>query len=75
MNFELGEELIAFQDMALKFAQREVLPRIKEEGFKRDLVAKMGKVGLFGCAFPPRFGGADSGFLAHSVESHEWKGP
>ena len=71
MNFELSEEVIAFQDMAFKFAQREVLPRIEEEGFKRDLVEKMGEVGLFGCAFPRRYGGADSGFVAHSVVCEE----
>jgi glutaryl-CoA dehydrogenase (non-decarboxylating) len=71
MNFELNEQEMAIQEMARRFAQREVLPRLAEEGFKRDLVAKMGEVGLFGCAFPPKFGGADSGFLAHSVVCEE----
>lgn len=71
MNFQLNEEIIAIQDMARKFTQREVLPRLKEDGFKRDLVASMGELGLFGCAFPPRYGGSDSGFLAHSVVCEE----
>ena len=31
----------------------------------------MGELGYFGCAFPPRFGGSDSGFLAHSVVCEE----
>ena len=71
MDFELSEEVIAIQDMALKFAQREVLQRVDEDGFNRDLVTKMGELGLFGCAFPPRYGGSDSGFLAHSVVCEE----
>jgi len=71
MNFDLTEEIVAMQDMARKFAEREVLPRAKEDAFKRDLVAKMGELGLFGCAFPPRYGGVDAGFLAHSVVCEE----
>jgi glutaryl-CoA dehydrogenase (non-decarboxylating) len=71
MNFDLNEETLAMQDMARKFGEREVLPRIKEEGFKRDLVTKMGELGLFGCAFPRRYGGVDAGFLAHSVVCEE----
>jgi len=71
MNFDLTEEIVAMQDMARKFAEREVLPRAKEDAFKRDMVAKMGELGLFGCAFPPRYGGVNAGFLAHSVVCEE----
>lgn len=74
MDFELNEEVRAIGDMARKFAQKEVLPRAKEEGFKRDLVTEMGELGLFGCAFPPKYGGSDSGFLAHSVVCEEISG-
>lgn len=31
----------------------------------------MGELGLFGCAFPQRFGGSGSGFLAHSIVCEE----
>jgi len=71
MNFDLTEEIVAMQDMARKFAEQDVLPRAKEDVFKRDLVAKMGELGLFGCAFPPRYGGVGAGFLAHSVVCEE----
>jgi len=47
MNFDLTEEIVAMQDMARKFAEREVLPRVREDAFNRDLVAKMGELGLF----------------------------
>jgi glutaryl-CoA dehydrogenase (non-decarboxylating) len=71
MDFGLGEEVTAIQNMARKFAQQEILSGPEEDGFKRDLVTKMGELGLFGCAFPPRYGGSDSGFLAHSVVTEE----
>lgn len=71
MNFELSIETQAMLDAARRFVEKEIEPRAKEEGFKRDLVSKMGELGYFGCAFPPRFGGSDSGFLAHSVVCEE----
>jgi glutaryl-CoA dehydrogenase (non-decarboxylating) len=71
MNFDLNEETRAVQEMARRFAEKEVLPRVKEDCFKRDLVSQMGELGLFGSAFPPRYGGTDFGFLAHSVVCEE----
>jgi glutaryl-CoA dehydrogenase (non-decarboxylating) len=71
MNFELNEETQSILDTARRFVEREVRPRAKEDGFKRDIVSKMGGLGFFGCAFPPRYGGSDSGFLAHSVVCEE----
>ena len=71
MNFDLTEEIAAMQDMARRFAEREVLPRLKEDVFKRDLVEKMGELGFFGCAFPSRYSGIGAGFLAHSVVCEE----
>jgi glutaryl-CoA dehydrogenase (non-decarboxylating) len=71
MDFELPEEVKAVQEMARRFAEKEVLPRVKEACFKRDLVSQMGELGLFGSAFPIRYGGTDFGFLAHSVVCEE----
>lgn len=71
MDFELTEETKATQREAYRFAQKEVLRRIHEEGFKRDLVMKMGELGFFGCALPVPYGGSDLGFLAHSVVCEE----
>ena len=66
MDFELPREIKAVQKETRRFARQEVLPRLKEDGFKRDLVSKMGEIGLFGSAFPDRYGGSNLGFLAHS---------
>jgi glutaryl-CoA dehydrogenase (non-decarboxylating) len=71
MNFELNEDTKNILETTRRFVKREVLPRIKEEGFKRDIVTKMGEMGLFGCAFPYRYAGSDAGFLAHSVVCEE----
>lgn len=71
MNFDLNDDQKAILETARRFSEREILPRLKEEGFKRDLVEKMGDLGFFGCAFPPGFGGTDMGFLAHSVVCEE----
>jgi alkylation response protein AidB-like acyl-CoA dehydrogenase len=71
MDFDLRNEIKAIQKEARRFARREIRPRIKEDGFKRDLVAAMGELGLFGCAFPIKYGGSDLGFVAHSVVCEE----
>jgi glutaryl-CoA dehydrogenase (non-decarboxylating) len=71
MDFDLTKEQQAIQDEARRFSRKEIAPRIKEDEFKRDLVSKMGELGFFGCAFPPKFGGTDLGFLSHSVVCEE----
>ncbi len=67
MDFDLSEEQAAMEQMAKNFAEKEVIPNLKREEFNPEIVAKMGQLGLFGCAFPEGLGGSDSGFLAHSV--------
>ena len=71
MNFDLNDDTRTMLETARRFVDREVAPRVKEDGFKRDLVSRMGELGFFGCAFPSRFGGSDCGFLAHSVVCEE----
>ncbi len=67
MDFNLNEEQSAMEQMAKTFGEKEVVPNLKKEEFNRQLVGKMGELGLFGCAFPEGMGGSASGFLAHSV--------
>ncbi|MFZ3047058.1 MAG: acyl-CoA dehydrogenase family protein [Desulfatirhabdiaceae bacterium] len=71
MNFELTKEVKAIQKEARRFATKDVLPRMNEDHFKRDLVSIMGELGFFGCAFPLKYGGTALGFLAHSVVCEE----
>ena len=75
MNFDLSEDIIAIQDVARKFVQNEVLPRVAEDEknhtFQRDIVKKMGDLGFFGCPVPEEYGGSGLGFLAHTVVTEE----
>lgn len=75
MNFDLSEDIIAIQDVARKFVQNEILPRVAEDEknhtFQRDIVKKMGDLGFFGCPIPEEYGGSNLGFLAHTVVTEE----
>jgi glutaryl-CoA dehydrogenase (non-decarboxylating) len=67
MDFELDETQKLMDDTAERFAKQEVMPWLERQGSLREIIPKMGELGLFGCAFPPRYGGSQAGFLAHSV--------
>ncbi|MDY7035992.1 MAG: acyl-CoA dehydrogenase family protein, partial [Thermodesulfobacteriota bacterium] len=75
MGFEFNEEIKALQDMARKFTQNEILPRVAEDEknhtFQKDIINKMGELGFFGCPIPEEYGGSNLGFLAHVVVTEE----
>lgn len=75
MDFELSEEIKAIQEMARKFTQNEITPRVAEDEenhtFQRDIINKMGGLGFFGCPIPEEYGGSNLGFLAHTVVTEE----
>ena len=75
MDFEFSEEVVAIRDMARKFAQNEILPRVAEDEenhtFQKDIINKMGELGFFGCPISEEYGGSNLGFLAHSVVTEE----
>ncbi|GAW93042.1 glutaryl-CoA dehydrogenase Acd [Calderihabitans maritimus] len=67
MNFALTEEQRMLQEMARKFAEKEILPTLEEDEknhrFRPELVRKMGELGFFGCAVDEEYGGNGMGFL------------
>lgn len=75
MDFRFSEEIAAIQEMARKFAQNEIRPRVTEDEanhtFQKDLINKMGELGFFGCPIPEEYGGSNLGFLAHAVVTEE----
>ena len=75
MDFELPEELAEVQKLARDFSEKEIAPSAakddKEHTFRKDLVAKMGSLGFFGCLIPEEYGGNGLGFLAHALISEE----
>lgn len=72
---ELSDELRAIRDMAKRFVQNEILPRVAEDEknhrFQKDLVKKMAELGFFGCPIPEEYGGSNLGFLAHAIVTEE----
>jgi glutaryl-CoA dehydrogenase (non-decarboxylating) len=75
MDFEFSEEIKALQDVARKFTQNEIVPRVAEDDknhvFQKDIITKMGELGFFGCPIPEEYGGSNLGFLAHTVVTEE----
>ena len=68
MDFDLSKEIKAIQKEARRYARREVIPRLQQDGFKRDIVTAMGDLGFFGCAFPVQYGGSDLGpYMAYEA--------
>ncbi len=67
MRFGLTDEQKMMQDMARDFAQKEILPTLKEDEvnhtFRPELVKKMASLGFFGCGLPEEYGGNGCGFL------------
>ena len=75
MNFGLGEEIDALRETVRRFATDEIAPRAAEidasNQFPPDLWEKMGALGLHGITVNEADGGADMGYLAHSVAIEE----
>lgn len=75
MEFELSEELKAVRQLAHDFAEKEIAPTVvlddQEHKFRKDLVQKMGELGIFGCVIPEEYGGTNLGFLALALISEE----
>jgi glutaryl-CoA dehydrogenase (non-decarboxylating) len=67
MDFRLNDVQEMMADTAERFAKKEIIPWLERKGDIRYMIGKMGAVGLFGCAFPPQYGGSQAGFLSHSV--------
>ena len=75
MNFGLGEDIDALQDLAFKFSQERIAPIAAEidktDEFPSHLWKELGDVGLLGITVPEEFGGVDMGYLAHAVALEE----
>jgi butyryl-CoA dehydrogenase len=69
MDFNLSEREKMIQSTAREFAVREVLPRAAEidrtAEFPRELAREMGRMGYFGLAYPPEYGGSSAGYVGY----------
>ncbi|MGP6085545.1 isovaleryl-CoA dehydrogenase [Antarctobacter jejuensis] len=75
MKFDLGEDVLALQEMVHKWAQERVKPMAAEidssNEFPAPLWREMGELGLLGITVPEELGGAGMGYLAHTVAVEE----
>lgn len=75
MNFELTEEQQMIQDMARKFAEREIKPVAAEldrtHKHPAELCAKMGELGLMGITIPDEYGGAGMDYVSYVLSMIE----
>lgn len=75
LNFGLGEDIDMLRDMVSQFAQERIAPHAQRADeanqFPNHLWAEMGELGLLGITVSEAFGGADMGYLAHTVAMEE----
>ncbi|MFC4767450.1 acyl-CoA dehydrogenase [Effusibacillus consociatus] len=75
MKFVLTQEQQDIRDMISEFAQKEIAPyaaKIDEEDqFPREIVQKMGKLGLLGIPVPEERGGVGADFLSYMLAIEE----
>lgn len=62
MDFAFTEEQLLFKEQVLKFARREITPRVQEHDLKGQFDweswRRMGEFGILGLHFPEEFGGS-----------------
>ena len=76
MDFNLTEEHLMVRDAARDFAQTELLPgvieRDEKQQFPKELVRKMGELGVLGITADPKYGGAGMGAVAATIVMEEF---
>jgi len=75
LNFDLGETADMIRDTVQGFAQKEIAPLAAEidrtDVFPRQLLPKMGALGLLGITVEEDWGGTGLGYLEHVVAMEE----
>jgi butyryl-CoA dehydrogenase len=71
MNFDLTDEQVMFQKMAREFAEREMLPTLRECERQRksnpDLTKKMAAQGLLAMHLPEQYGGLGLDYVTSAI--------
>ena len=75
MDFGLTEEQRMVQDMARNFAEKEIAPYVEEDEdnhyYRREILTKMGDLGLLGWSIPEEYGGNGMGWMEAVVALYE----
>jgi len=71
LDFRLSEEQILLRRTVRDFAEKEIAPRSRamdqSQEFPRDLMSKLGAMGMLGVFFPPELGGAGMGIPEYAL--------
>lgn len=71
MDFNLTDEQKLIAEGAREFAEREILPNVREndraERFDRELATKLGEVGFLGATVEEQYGGRDLDYLGYGL--------
>ncbi|MFT9599782.1 acyl-CoA dehydrogenase [Mesobacillus sp.] len=74
MNLRFTEEQEMMRKMVRDFTQTEIAPFVEkmEEGeFPREILKKMGELGLMGIPVPEEYGGSEMDFISYIIAIHE----
>ncbi|MEH7883270.1 acyl-CoA dehydrogenase [Bacillus sp. JJ1609] len=74
MNLRFTEEQDMMRKMVRDFAQSEIAPFVEkmEDGeFPKEILKKMGELGLMGIPVPEQYGGAEMDFISYIIAIHE----
>lgn len=75
MDFALTEEHQMVRKMVREFAEKEIIPYVKEhdrnQTFDRSLLPKMARLGLLGPCIPVRYGGAGMDYISLGIICEE----
>ncbi|HEX5563526.1 MAG TPA: acyl-CoA dehydrogenase [Sporosarcina sp.] len=74
MDLQFTEEQQMMRTMVRDFAKSEIepfIPRMEAGEFPREILAKMGELGLMGITVPEKYGGSDMDFLSYIIAIHE----
>jgi acyl-CoA dehydrogenase len=74
MNLRFSEEQEMMRKMVRDFAQNEIAPfieRMEKGEFPREILRKMGELGLMGIPVPEKYGGAEMDFVSYIIAINE----
>ncbi|TDL32965.1 acyl-CoA dehydrogenase [Jeotgalibacillus sp. S-D1] len=74
MELRFTEEQTMMRKMVRDFAREEITPfidRMEQGEFPREIVKKMGELGLMGITVPEKYGGSEMDFISYIIAVHE----
>jgi alkylation response protein AidB-like acyl-CoA dehydrogenase len=75
MNFELTDDQKRIREAVRAFAEAEIAPRVaaweKEEHFPREILGRLGEMGVMGMMVPEAYGGAGADALSYVLAVEE----